>query len=70
MTAVISSNFPGLRTFAASMTFAASTTSVASMISTASFHQKDTDADDWIIPSTKIIKTSSFLWNGSSKILD
>jgi hypothetical protein len=38
--AVISSDFPGLRTFAASMTSTASTTSVASMNSTASFHQK------------------------------
>jgi hypothetical protein len=38
--AVISSDFPGLRTFAASMTSTASTTSVASMTSTASFHQK------------------------------
>jgi hypothetical protein len=38
---VISSNFPGLRTFAASMTSTASTTSVASMTSTASFHQKN-----------------------------
>ena len=33
-------NFPGLRTFAASMNSAASTTSVASMTLTASFHQK------------------------------
>ena len=39
--AVISSNFSGLRTFAASMTSTASTTSVASMTSTASFHQKN-----------------------------
>jgi hypothetical protein len=38
--AVISSDFPGLRTFAASMTSTASTTSVASMTLTASFHQK------------------------------
>jgi hypothetical protein len=36
--AVISSNFPGLRIFAASMTSTASTTSVASA---ASFHQKN-----------------------------
>jgi hypothetical protein len=40
MTAVISSDFLGLRTFAASMTSTASTISVASMTSTASFHQK------------------------------
>jgi hypothetical protein len=39
--AVISSDFPGLRTFAASMASTASTTSVASMTSTASFHQKN-----------------------------
>jgi hypothetical protein len=38
--AVTSSDFPGLRTFAASMTSTASTTSVASMTSTASVHQK------------------------------
>ena len=43
--AVISSNFPGLRTFVASMTSTASTTSVASMTSTASFHEKNTDPD-------------------------
>jgi hypothetical protein len=39
--AVISSDFSGLRTFAASMTSTTSTTSVASMTSTASFHQKN-----------------------------
>jgi hypothetical protein len=66
--AVISSDFPGLRTFAVSMTSPASTTSVASMPSTASFHQKNTDPDGWIIPSTQMIKTMPFLWNGSSKI--
>jgi hypothetical protein len=37
---VFSSDFPGLRTSAASMTSTASTTSMASMTSTASFHQK------------------------------
>ena len=37
---VLSSDFPGLKTSAASMTLTASTTSVASMTSTASFHQK------------------------------
>ena len=36
---VLSSDFPGLRTSAASMTSTASTTSMASMTSTASFHQ-------------------------------
>ena len=45
MTAVISSNFPGLGTFSALMTSTASTTSVTSMTSTASFHQKNTDPD-------------------------
>ena len=39
--AVISSDFPGFRTFATSMTSTASTASVASMTSTASFHQKN-----------------------------
>ena len=37
---VLSSDFPVLRTSAASMTSTASTTSMASMTSTASFHQK------------------------------
>jgi hypothetical protein len=40
VSAVICSDFPDLRTFAASKTSTASTTSVASMTSTASFHQK------------------------------
>ena len=39
--ALISSDFPGLRTFAASMTSTASTTSVTSMTSTAWFHQNN-----------------------------
>jgi hypothetical protein len=39
--AVISSDFPGFRTFATSMTSTASTASVASMTLTASFHQKN-----------------------------
>ena len=68
MTTVISSDFPGLRTFAASTISTASTTSVASMTSTASFHQKNTDPDVWIIPSIQMIKTTPFFWNGSSKI--
>ena len=42
---VLSSDFPDLRTSAASVTSAASTTSVASMTLTASFHQKNTDPD-------------------------
>jgi hypothetical protein len=37
---VLNSDFPGVKTSAASMTLTASTTSVASMTSTASFHQK------------------------------
>ena len=37
---VLSSDFPGLKTSAASMTSVASTASMASMTSTASFHQK------------------------------
>ena len=65
---VLSSGFPGLKTYAASMTSVASTASMASMTSTASFHQKNTDPDDLIIPSTQMTNTSPFLWNGSSKI--
>ena len=38
---VLSSDFPGLKTFAASMASTASTTSVASMNFTASFHQNN-----------------------------
>ena len=38
---VLSSDFPGLKTSAASMTSVASTASMASMTSTASFHQKN-----------------------------
>ena len=37
---VLCSDFPGLKTSAASMTLVASTASMASMTSTASFHQK------------------------------
>ena len=37
---VLSTDFPGLRTSAASMTSTALTTSMASMTSTASFYQK------------------------------
>ena len=48
---VLSSGFPGL--------------SAASMTSTTSFHQKNTDPDDLIIPSTQMTNTSPFLWNGS-----
>ena len=38
---VLSSDFPGLKTSAASMTSVASTASMASMTSTTSFHQKN-----------------------------
>ena len=38
---VLSSDFSGLKTSAASMTSVASTASMASMTSTASFHQKN-----------------------------
>ena len=65
---VVSSDFPGLKTSAASMTSVASTASMASMTSTASFHQKNIDPDDLIIPSTQMTNTSPFLWHGSSKI--
>ena len=65
---VLSSGFPGLKTSAASMTSVASTASMASMTSTASLHQKITNPDDLIIPSTQMTITSPFYWNGSSKI--
>ena len=58
---VLRRGFPGLKTSAASMTSAASTASMASMTSTALFHQKITDPDDFIIPSTQMTNTSPFL---------
>ena len=58
--AVVSSDFPDLKIFAASMTSTASTSSMASMTSAASFHQKKTDPDGEIIPTTQMIKTSPF----------
>ena len=66
--AVISSDFPGLRTFAALMSSTASTTSVTSMTSTASFYQKIIHPDGWIIPTTKMTNTIAFLRNRSSKL--
>ena len=51
--AVVSSDFTDLRSFAASKTSTASTTSVPSMTSTASFHQKNTDPDVCIILAPK-----------------
>ena len=66
--AVISIDFSGLRTFAASKTSTASTTSIVSMTLAASFYQKIIDSDVWIIPSIQMIKTRPFLWNGSSEI--
>ena len=59
---VLSSDFPGLNSSAASMTSVAST---ASMTSIASFHQKTTDPDGLIIPGTKLTNTSPFLCYGS-----
>ena len=64
-TEVLSSDFSGLKSSAASMT---SVASIASMISTASFHEKSTDPDGLIILGAKMINTCPFLWNGSSKI--
>ena len=58
---VLSSDFPDLRTSAASVTSTASTASVASMTFTASFHQKNTNPDGWIIPGTKMTNTGPFL---------
>ena len=55
---VLSSDFSGLKTSAASMTSVASAASMASMTSTASFHQKKpTDPDDLIISSTQMTNT-------------
>ena len=65
---VLSSDFPGLKTSAASMTSVASTASTASMTSTASFNQKITDPDGLIILNTQMTNTGSFLWKESSKI--
>jgi hypothetical protein len=42
------------------MTSVTSAASMASMTSTASFHQKITDPDDLIIPSTQMTNTSPF----------
>ena len=58
---VLSNDFSGLKTSAASMTSVASTASMASMTSTALFHQKNTDPDGLIIPSTQMTTTSPFL---------
>ena len=65
---VLSSDFSGLRTSAASVTSTASTTSVASMTWTASFHQKLTDSAGLMIPGTNMTITGPFLRNGSSEI--
>ena len=65
---VLSSDFPVLKIFAASMTSVASTASMASMTLTASFHQNTTDPDGMFIPSTQKTNTSPFLLNGSSEI--
>ena len=70
---VISSDFPGLRTSAASMTSTASTTSVASMTSTASFHQRTSwtwlldhpwyqNDQYWSLFEEWIIKNPVFYW--------
>ena len=58
----LSSKFPGLKTYAASMASVASTASMASMTSTASFHLKLYCG--LIIPSTQMTNTCPFLWNG------
>ena len=58
---VLSSDFPDLRTSAASVTSTASTASVVSMTFTASFHQKITNPNGWIIPATKMTNTGPFL---------
>jgi len=51
----------------ASMTSTASTASLASMASSASFHQKNTELDVFINPSSKMTFSGPFMWNGSSK---
>ena len=58
---VLSSDFPGLRTSAASLASTASTTSMASMTLTASFHQKIADPDSKIILGTKLTYDGPFL---------
>ena len=65
MTEVLSSDFPSLKTSAASMTSVTSTASMASMTSTASFYQKNTHPHglrqpfwNFIIP----MKIIQFLW--------
>jgi hypothetical protein len=57
---VLSSDFPSLKTSAASIASTASTTSVASMTFTASFHQKYTAPDGWIPPGNQITNTGLF----------
>ena len=64
---VLSSDFPGPRTSAASLTSSASAASLASTASKALFHKKNPGPDGWIIPGTKITNAGPFLWNGSSK---
>ena len=57
---VVSSDFPGLKTSAASMT---SVKSTASMTSTASFyHKRITHPDGLIIPGTKMTNSISVEW--------
>ncbi len=69
---VLSTDFLGLETSAASLTSSASTTSLASTTSIAQFYQKNLlvlmHHDGWVIPGTKNTNTGPFLWNGSSKI--
>jgi hypothetical protein len=65
---VLSSNFPGLRTWAASLTSRASATSMASSTSTLLFQQRSSWLWFWIIPGNKINNTGASLWNGSSRI--
>jgi hypothetical protein len=63
---VISSDFPGLRTFAASLQ--PQQPQWPQGPRQPHFIKKIIDPDGWIIPSTHMIKSSPFLWNESSKI--
>ena len=57
---VLSSDFLGPRTSAASLTSSASAASLASTASKALFHQKNPDPYDWIIPGTKMTNNGPF----------
>ena len=66
---VLSRDYLGLRTSAASLASSALATSLDSITSAALYHAKELpDPNDWSIPGTKMTSMGPFLWNGSSKI--